>query len=84
MNRIYDPYPAEPTDPPCELAPAHEPRCDHPAVVTISDPYGGREPGCHHHAARALRGIFLGRVYPLPGHAEAAIAVHREAFGGGW
>lgn len=84
MNRIYDPTPADAGDPPCALAPEHEPRCAHPAVVTVADRTGATVPGCSHHAARALRGIFLGRVYPLPGHAEAAIAVHREAFGGGW
>lgn len=84
MNRIYDPIPAEHADPPCALAPEHEPRCEHPSVVTIADRTGRATPGCHHHAARALRGILQARVYPLPGHAEAAISVHREAYGGGW
>lgn len=63
----------------CALTRSDEPECDRPAVVRISDRYGGSGVGCHAHAVRALRGIAGARVAPLPGQDGAAIAVYDAA-----
>lgn len=63
----------------CQLTTAAEPACTEHAVVRIEDRTGVSAAGCERHGARALAAITDARVYPLPGHDGAAIAVHRAA-----
>lgn len=67
----------------CELTTAGESGCDRPAAVRIVDRTRASRPGCDRHGVRALRAIAGARVYPLPGHDGAAIAVYLTARGEG-
>lgn len=67
----------------CELTTDGEPSCDRPPVVRIVDRTGASRQGCDRHGVRALRAIADSRVYPLPGHDGAAIAIYLTARGEG-
>lgn len=68
-------------NPRCVMATADEGECLQPAVVRISDRFGGSGLGCRTHGACALRAIEGARVEPLPGHDGEAIAVYYAATG---